>query len=156
LEYAGGRGISIITVPGIAREFAALLPFTDSKALDGLLVSGNVRVTPKTESMGRNTIAKQDLKKGDEIASNVPIVVESLSSSTALSPPEREELLRAAVLRLPVATSRLLIRLTSEERPELLLSGFMDTHGGFQIDIGGHSHYSLFPELAYFNHACAP
>ena len=155
VEYAGGRGVSIVTAPAIAEKFAALLPFKDSTALDGLLLTGHVSVTPKTKFKGRMALAKQNLKSGDQLASNVPVVVVSHALDD-FSGPEREEVLRVAVLRLPVATQQLLARLTWESDAEFLIYGYYNHHGGFPVNVGGHNHYALFPELSYFNHACAP
>lgn len=155
VEYAGGRGISIVAAPEIAEKFAALLPFEDPTALDGLLLTGYVSVTPQTQSKGRTALAKQNLRSGDQLASNVPVVVSS-HALDGFSGPEREELLRVAVLRLPVATQRLLSRLTWEGDAEFLIYDFYDHHAGFPVKIGGHNHYALYPELSYFNHDCAP
>ena len=156
IEYAGGRGISIVTAPKIAEDFAnTLLSFQNSTALDGLLLTGLVSVTPRTISKGRVALAKQDIGGGELVASNVPILVASPALDD-LSGPEREEVLRAAVLQLPVPTQRLLAKLTWDSDDEYLLYGYCDYHAGFPVDVGGHSHFSLYPELSYFNHACGP
>ena len=154
-KFANGRGVSIITIPPIAERFAALQSFQEPAALDGLLLTGNVRVTPKTSLKGRTATAKHNLQSMDMVAANVPILVESLESNV-LSWREREELLRVAIKQLPTATQRLLVGLTSKYEPELLISGYIDSHGGFPVNIAGYNHSALFPELSYFNHACTP
>ena len=156
LEFSNGRGISIITTPELAEKFAALPSFQDRAALDKLLVTGNVDITPEMPGRGRIALARHDLESGTSVSSNVPIIVSAQALDDFFSLPEREEVLRAAVLRLPIATQRLLARLTWETDEELLIYGYFDHHAGFPVEVGAHRHYALFPELSYFNHACAP
>ena len=161
VEYADGRGISIVTSPEIARNIALLSPFQDYTALDEHVIIGNIVVAPRTLSKGRVALARHELKGGDSIASNVPVIVAS-HELDELSSLEREEVLRAAILRLPIATQRLIARATwdsdddDDDGDDALIYGFCNQHAGFPINVGGQDHFALYPELSYFNHACSP
>ena len=154
-EFAAGRGISIITIPQLAEKLATSF-IRRSPTIDGLSHSSRFGITSETQSKGRCAVAKQDFQRGDEVASNLPILLQH-HSVNELSWLEREEVLRVAISQLPFSTQQLLGRLTAEPaRDEFFLSGIMYNHAGFAINITDHKHHGLYPEMAFFNHDCAP
>jgi hypothetical protein len=157
--FGGGRGISIITIPQLAEELTTLPSFKNLTALDGVLHSDLLRFSHKTPSKGWYALANRGFRSGDEIASHVPILLTNGYAMEELSWPEREELLRAAILQLPVATQRLLASLTSAfAAPELFIAGIVENHAGYLVEpgLGGQEYGGFFPEMGFFNHDCAP
>jgi hypothetical protein len=154
-NYAYGRGISILTTPDMASSFTTL-PLSLAEGPNTPLHTSNIHITRKTASKGRMALATKPLHAGEPVAAQAPIFLQH-AGIQHLSWQEREELLRAAFSQLPLSTQRLLGKLTSAPaKPELFLSGVVSNHAGFPIAKQGIEYHALFPEMAFFNHACAP
>ena len=154
--FADGRGISIITSPQLAEELTRLSIFNGQNSTDEIPEPyGKLQITTDP-SKGKGALAGSHFRAGNEVSSNVPILL-SHEATMHLSQTAREELLRAAVLQLPVATQKLFLRLTpSNTHPEFLLSDIFVNNAGFPLKSGNHHYFCLFPEMALFNHDCAP
>ena len=149
--FDDGRGISFIITPRLAAELASTLTFED----DSLKCSTLFQVAEDAGSKGRSAIIERNITGGEQIAYNMPILVRDWAINK-LSYLERENLLCRAILQLPTMTQRLLDGLTSFHNPAYFLSGIVANHGGFTLDMDNRGHSLLFPEMAFFNHDCAP
>jgi hypothetical protein len=154
-DFGRGRGVSIFTTPRVAQEVVSLLPFRDLTVLDGISHGANLQYTQRMPSKGRGALAGSDLKRGELISSNVPLVIGY--TEYEISHAEREEFLRVAVSQLPIASQKLFSNLTANfGGANLILSGIVETNAGFSMRLGGHEHYTLIPEISFLNHHCAP
>ena len=155
--FAGGRGISIITTPELIETFTRLPIFKHPHPRDGLQHSKGLQITT-TQSKGKGALAGSHFQAGDAVASNVPFILTLNGTMTGVtSRTEREELLRVAVLQLPASTRRSVLQMTPLKfRPDFYLGGILMNNAGFLMNRGDRQYYSLFPEMAFLNHDCAP
>ena len=155
-DFAGGRGISLFTLPRIADELSKSRLFRDPDALNEMVKHGNLMFSASDmPEIGFRVLAQGPHKRGEVVTANVPILIGTHENE--LSWQEREELLRVAVLQLPVFTQKLVDKLSGDlGGPHLLLTSIMAANAGFSMVHGGRKHFALFPELAIINHSCAP
>jgi hypothetical protein len=152
--FSGGRGISIFTTPRIAEEFAALLPFRDSTALDGINNSEGPWYTQKLPGKGIGALAKRNLERGDLITAYTPLLL--VHRENALSTQKREKFLRIAVDQLPFASRESYLGLaTTSGNPALVVQDVINTNA-FDMQVGGQMHLAILPETSRINHDCAP
>lgn len=154
ITFSGGRGISIFTTPLIAEEFAALPPFRDSTALDGINSSEGPWYTQKLPGKGTGVLAKRNLERGDLITAYTPLLL--VHRENALSTQKREKFLRIAVDQLPFATRESYLSLaTTFGDPALVVQDIVNTNA-YDMQVGGRMHHGIFPETSRINHDCAP
>lgn len=135
-EFAGGRGISILTTPERIEAFGNL----PSLARGPNEFWSNIYEEREIPGKGRGLIAKKTLHRGDTIFSNTPILI--LDDDL----PDRPKWSRAAVGGLPVATQKLFWELCRPDKSDLVM-GRIDVNV-FDVEIGGGSFAALFPEIA--------
>lgn len=99
-SFASGRGISIFTTPALARSFSLLPAFTDPSSIahanEGHSSPGYVTTLP---GRGKGLLASRDLKRGEAITVNTPLLL--VYREDVLETPVRERYLRQAVEQLP-------------------------------------------------------
>lgn len=135
-EFAGGRGISILTTPERIEAFGNL----PSLAPDPNESWSTIYEEREIPGKGRGLIAKKTLHRGDTIFSNTPILL--LDDDL----PDRPKWSRAAVGGLPVPTQKLFWELCRPDGSDLVM-GRIDVNV-FDVEIGGTSFAALFPEIA--------
>ena len=155
IAFAHGRGISILTTPELAVEFASLPSIRSPSDVPPDFSVNQFHITRPTRAKGRVALAEKDIHRHERIGASMPILI-SLEEHV-LSWQEREELMRAAVLRLPPTTQSLLRNMTAYAGgPDFMLSGIAINHGGFSVEMRGREHFGIFPEMVFYNHHCAP
>lgn len=159
-SFSNGRGISILTTPAIAEEFAALPPFQDSMALSskGINLDPDMNDRPwYTASLpgkGVGMLASRLLQRGDLITAYTPCLVAHVGDS--LFTEDRERLLRLGVDQLPPATRDAYLALAKiYDEPDVVAQDVLKANG-FDMKVGGLKHGAVFPEASRYNHACAP
>jgi hypothetical protein len=154
-NFSNGRGISIITTPETAEEFAALPAFQDPAALDGINVFSGAWYTQTLPEKGMGMLAKKQLKFKDPVTAYTPAFVPLLDGE-ALTTVEREKLYRVAVYQLPEATREAYLQLAYVYgQPNVRVQDIVKANT-FQLEIGGRNHLAVFPETSRLNHDCAP
>lgn len=154
LNFAGGRGLSIITTPALASEFAKLPAFHTQSISRSSTVKEELP-TEMAHLEERYFSATKKLSRGNLAVSDVPAIIGYYVVGMSLQ--EREELLQVAVSRLPVTTQKGISALRAQHGgSRYLRNGIVATNGGFTVDVAGHEHFSLFPRLSLLNHDCAP
>jgi hypothetical protein len=152
--FSSGRGISIFTTPRIAEEFAVLLPFQDSTALDGINNSEGPWYPQKLPDKGIGALAKRNLERGDLITAYTPVLL--VHREDTLSTQKREEFLRIAIDQLPVASREAYLSLaTTFSNPALVVQDIVNTNA-YDMQVGGQMHLAILPETSRINHDCAP
>lgn len=154
-NFGNGRGISIVTTPKTAEEFASLPAFRDPAALEGINGDSRAWYTEKIENKGMGMLAKKQLKFKDPVTAYTPAFVPLLDGD-ALTTAEREKLYRVAVYQLPEATREAYLQLAYVYgQPNVRVQDIVKANT-FQIEIGGQNHLAVFPETSRLNHDCAP
>lgn len=154
ISFSHGRGISIFTTPRIAEEFAALPPFQDPKALEGINVDSGNWYTEDIPGKGMGMLAKKQLGFKDRVTSYTPALLAYLEDE--LPTMEREKFFRIAVSQLPDATREMYLQLaTVYGYPQIRYQDVVKANT-FQLEVSGHNHLSVFPETSRLNHACSP
>ncbi|KIW97849.1 uncharacterized protein Z519_01433 [Cladophialophora bantiana CBS 173.52] len=116
-----------------------------------------LKIDYKILEKGNGLFASHNIKRGDVIAFEYPILVCNDDVLDALSWQEQEELLRIAVSRLPHSSQKLLYHLTSRSKdPFLYLTGILFNNAGFSSRFHSYDHSLLYPEISLLNHDCAP
>ncbi|KAF2274543.1 SET domain-containing protein [Westerdykella ornata] len=152
--FSNGRGISIITTPRIADEFANLPIFRSANALDGINVFSGAWYTEKLPGKGVGMLARKQLKFKDRVTAYTPALVALLEDE--LKTMEREQLYRVAVNQLPEATRDAYMDLAYVYgEPKVRVQDIVKANT-FQLHVGGQNHLAVFPETSRLNHACAP
>lgn len=159
-SFSDGRGISILTTPGVAEKFATLPPFQNSTALSSRGI--NVDTDPKDRpwytvsipGKGVGMRASRPLQRGDLITAYTPVVLAHIGDS--LFTEDREKLLRLAVEQLPVASRDAYLDLAKIYDEADVVAQDVLKANGFDMEIGGLKHGAVFPEASRYNHACAP
>jgi hypothetical protein len=144
-SFSNGRGISIFTTPQIAKQFAALPPFQRPTALNGINEYEVLWQTQQLEGKGVGMLASQRLNRGDLITAHTPVLL--VYRETELSMQERERYLRMAINQLPPTTRKAYLSLSVVfGDPSLIVQDILKANT-FEIEIGGHMHLALFPEV---------
>lgn len=159
-SFSDGRGISILTTPGVAEKFATLPPFQNSTALSSRGI--NVDADPKDRpwytvsipGKGIGMRASRPLQRGDLITAYTPVVLAHIGDS--LFTEDREKLLRLAVEQLPVGSRDAYLDLAKIYDEADVIAQDVLKANGFDMEIGALKHGAVFPEASRYNHACAP
>lgn len=144
--FSDGRGVSIFTTPQIAKEFAALPPFQNPAALDGINESGDSWYTQQLEGKGVGMLASRRLNRKDLVTAYTPVLL--VYREQELSMQEREALLRTAINQLPPATRKAYLGLsTIYGDADLVVQDILKANT-FEIEVGGQMHLALIPEVS--------
>jgi hypothetical protein len=146
-DFAGGRGISILTTPDRAKNFQQLPAFVNAGALPGV----NEQPSPPFEERelpgrGRGLIANKTLHRGDRIFAHTPILMFDGDSYEDLEKKEWLELEHIAVNNLPPKTKTLFSELYGRPVTDPV-SDRIDTNA-FQLRLEDTTYYAVFPEIA--------
>jgi hypothetical protein len=154
LTFSNGRGVSIFTTPRIAEQFARLLSFQDTAALDGINKPKGPWYTQELPGKGTGMIADRDLERGDLITAYTPVLLVYMDK--VLSTRDRERLLRIAIDQLPSGSRDAYLKLsTIYGNPDVIAQDVLKANN-FEIQVGGEMHLAIFPETSRLNHDCAP
>ncbi|KIY01129.1 uncharacterized protein Z520_02681 [Fonsecaea multimorphosa CBS 102226] len=161
--FGNGRGISIFTTPGIAQEFASLLPFQDPSALsshginppeDSNADANRPWYTTSIPGKGMGMLASRALQRGDLVTAYTPYLLAHMEN--VLSTSERERFLRVAVDQLPPASRDQYLGLAKiYGEPSVVVQDVVKANA-FEMQVAGQMHLAVFPEASRMNHACAP
>ncbi|KAL7935401.1 SET domain-containing protein, partial [Trichoderma chlorosporum] len=154
-DFAGGRGISILTTPSRVEKLQQLPAFVDADALSGV----NGQPSPPFEEKelpgrGRGLIANKTLHRGDRIFAHTPIMIIDSESFGDLETEEWLDLEHAAVNNLPPKTQEMFLELYGRPVTDPV-SDRIDTNA-FVLDMEENTYYAVFPEIARLNHDCRP
>ncbi|EHK17407.1 uncharacterized protein TRIVIDRAFT_42740 [Trichoderma virens Gv29-8] len=154
-NFAGGRGISILTTPDRVESLQQLPAFVDADALLGV----NEQPSPPFEERelpgrGRGLIANKMLHRGDRIFAHTPILMLDGESFGDLEREEWLELEHTAVNNLPPTTKKMFSALYGRQVTDPV-SDRIDTNA-FELELDEVTYYAVFPEIARLNHDCRP
>ncbi|KAL7793120.1 hypothetical protein V8C37DRAFT_113266 [Trichoderma ceciliae] len=154
-DFAGGRGISILTTPDRIKKFQQLPAFVDAGALFGV----NEQPSPPFEERalpgrGRGLVANKTLHRGDRIFAHTPILMLDGDSFGDLEQKDWLELEHVAVNSLPPQTKMMFSALYGRPKTDPT-SDRIDTNA-FELGLEEATHYAVFPEIARLNHDCRP
>jgi hypothetical protein len=135
-EFAGGRGISIVTTPDRIKAFGNLL----SIAPDPNESWSSSFEEHEIPGKGRGLIAKKTLYRGDVIFAHTPILIFDDNL------PDWPRLTREAVDKLPVETQQIFWQLYRPVGSDAVV-GRIDVNV-FGIEVGEHDFVALLPETA--------
>lgn len=146
-DFAGGRGISILTTPDRAASLQQLPAFVDAGALAGI----NEQPSPPFEERelpgrGRGLIANKMLHRGDRIFAHTPILMLDGDSFGDLEKKEWLDLEHAAVDNLPLKTKNMFSALYGRPMVDPV-SDRIDTNA-FEHELDEARYYFVFPEIA--------
>lgn len=146
-DFAGGRGISILTTPERAETFQQLPAFTNRETMAKI----NKQPTPPFEERelpgrGRGLIANKTLHRGDRIFAHTPVLILDDDVFNDLEEKEWVALENAAVDKLPAETRGLFLELFGEPKRDPV-SDRIDTNA-FELELDEVTHYAVFPEIA--------
>jgi len=159
-SFGNGRGISILTTPAVAEEFAALPPFQDATALSSKGINANLSAeerpwyTAALPGKGIGMLASRPLQRGDLITAYTPSLLAHIGDQFFTE--EREKLLRLGLDQLPPTSRDTYLALAKiYDEPGVAAQDILKANG-FDMQIAGLKHGAVFPEASRYNHACAP
>jgi hypothetical protein len=154
--FSQGRGISIVTTPDLAQQFAALPAFHDPSFLASKEINkpSDVYTTSSIPGKGIGMLATRSLEFGDCVTSYTPAFVAYLE--TELSTLDREQLWRIGVEQLPEQLKEKFLGLATVYGDERVKVQDVVKANTFQLMVGGVNHLAVWPETSRLNHACAP
>ncbi|KAG9186810.1 hypothetical protein G6011_09918 [Alternaria panax] len=154
--FARGRGMSIVTTPRLAREFAVLPAFLDDALLAARSVNIPTDVYRATNIPGKGVgmLAARQLMFGNTVTSHTPAFIAYLESE--LSTLDREALWRVAIGQLPRPLQESFLSLATVYGDERVRVQDIVKANTFQLEVGGVNHLAVWPETSRLNHACAP
>ncbi|QDS67957.1 hypothetical protein FKW77_008975 [Venturia effusa] len=151
INFAAGRGISIIATPDSATAVAKNKIFYDPD----LASTANSIFEPPYEirqlpGRGFGLIANRTVHRGDKIFVHTPILIAQAITETGLEEEELFRLHRVAVERLPEGSRQLFMALHGHFGGDLVYDRF-STNAFNVFDFA-----AIFPETARINHDCRP
>jgi len=154
--FRQGRGISIVTTPSLAQQFASLPAFLDPSALTSKDINtpSTVYTTTPLPGKGIGMLATRPLDFGDRVTSYTPAFIAYLESE--LSTLDREQLWRIAIEQLPGELKEKFLGLATVYGDERVRVQDVVKANTFQLMVGGANHLAVWPETSRLNHACAP
>ncbi|CAN9152929.1 unnamed protein product [Alternaria alternata] len=154
--FAGGRGISIVTTPRLARQFAVLPAFLEQSihAARNTNTPTNVYRATEIPEKGIGMLATRPLAFGAVVTSHTPALIAFLEAE--LSTLDRETLWRTAISQLPPTLQENFLSLATVYGDERVRVQDIVKANTFQILLGGANHLAVWPETSRLNHACAP
>jgi hypothetical protein len=152
-SFANGRGISIVTTPSLAAQFAALPAFKVHPA-DQTNTFSETWTTSAIPGKGMGMLASQSLVPKTRVLAYTPVLLAYLESE--LDTMEREALWRVAIEQLPEqARSQFLDLAVVFGDPRVKVQDVVKANT-FQVVVGGGNHLAVWPETSRLNHECAP
>ncbi|KAF2641184.1 SET domain-containing protein [Massarina eburnea CBS 473.64] len=153
-EFAGGRGIFIVTTGSLAYKMLNKAAFTDPTSLSRINHHDNPSfVEHEFPGKGRGLIANKTLNRGDQIFASTPLVI-SHPGSYDLVEAERLRLAHRGVDSLPSASKAKFWKLLDHFKGDPV-DDRINTNA-FDIEIDGVSQFAVLPEIAMLNHDCRP
>ena len=154
--FSQGRGISIVTTPALAREFASLPAFLDPSALasESINTPRSVYTATPLPGKGIGMLATRPLNFGDVVTRHTPAFIAYLESE--LSTLDREKLWRIAIEQLPGDLKEKFLGLATVYGDERVRVQDVVKANTFQVMVGGVNHLAVWPETSRLNHACSP
>jgi hypothetical protein len=155
-SFGAGRGISIVTTPDLARQFAALPALHDQSLYKSRDINkpSDVYTTTSIPGKGIGMLSTRPLSFGTHVTRYTPAFLAYLESS--LSTPDREALWRIAIAQLPLPLQESFLDLATVYGDERVRVQDIVKANTFQVMIGGTNHLAIWPETSRLNHACAP
>lgn len=163
-KFSNGNGISIVTTPELSKAFAALPPISDPEGFSKTFHPTDPEsaiYTPRLTASGSTMLAQQDYAVGDQITSELPLIV--TIHEIFLQWDQREEILQVAISRLPANTQKIIKGMASHfDSPESVfqlppLVGIVATNAGLPVQIGGQDHFAMYPPtFSTLNFGCSP
>ncbi|KAF1915285.1 hypothetical protein BDU57DRAFT_588186 [Ampelomyces quisqualis] len=155
-SFANGRGISIITTPTIAKQYAGLPAFTDQSALNAQQINEPTYTWRASTILnkGIGMLATKPLVFADRVTSYTPAFLALLEDE--LTTHEREKWWRLAIEQLPAQTKEEFLGLAYVFGDERFRVQDIVQANTFQVEIGGRNHLAVWPETSRLNHACNP
>ena len=154
--FNNGRGISLVTTPQIANLLARQTEFSSVGSDTPLSRISRRGVTQHTTSQSKSIRATQPIQQGQLVMVNKAVLLVH-PSYWNISWPQREEITRLAISRLPGGTQKAILNLSSPpDQINLYLSYIVWAHAGFPMVIRDQKHNVLFTGISLINHSCAP
>jgi SET domain len=160
--FWGGRGITILTKPSIAREMAQLPAFTIPTNNTSSLSENDTRDPPfyvaAIPGRGMGLIANRTIERGDLIKAHAGVAIfhnDCVDKSFDDYLPYKEALMKLSVNQLPPATRDLFLAMAAHNESEepYIEKIYTNTFGE---DFGEEEHSLVVPETARLNHDCRP
>lgn len=170
-RFAAGRGIALITTPEAAQALANLPVFSELAAAAAaipFIESANINArSPATEvrhipGKGRGLAASHHMHRGTQVMAYTPALVLHRNLVDDLGRADQLRLLRDAVSRLPVATTRAAfwkqLGQTHLEGDDDILDIVMNNSFNLPLlpGTGLGPFIGNFPEVSMYNHDCRP
>jgi peptide methionine sulfoxide reductase MsrB len=161
-SFWGGRGITILTKPSIAKEMAELPAFTNPTNNTSSLSQNDPRDPPfivaAIPGRGMGLIANRTIERGDLIKAHASVAIfhnDCVDKSFDDYLPHKEELMKLSVNQLPPYTRDLFLAMAAHNESEepYIEKIYTNTFGE---DFGEEEHSLVVPETARMNHDCRP
>jgi hypothetical protein len=161
-SFWGGRGITILTKPSIAKEMAQLPAFTNPTNNTSSLSENDPRDPPfvvaAIPGRGMGLIANRTIERGDLIKAHAGVAIfhnDCVDKSFDDYLPHKEELMKLSVNQLPPYTRDLFLAMAAHNESEepYIEKIYTNTFGE---DFGEEEHSLVVPETARMNHDCRP
>ncbi|KAF2463798.1 SET domain-containing protein [Lindgomyces ingoldianus] len=153
-DFAGGRGISIVTTSSDAYNILRKPAFSQPEILEYVNdLSNPPYVQHEFPIKGRGLVANKTLHRGDEIFSSTPLLINN-PDAYDLDEAERLQLAHTAIAQLPTKTRELFWALLDHFKGDPV-DDRINTNA-FELEIFGNMRHGVFPEIAMLNHDCRP
>jgi hypothetical protein len=153
-DFAGGRGVSIVTT---TTEANALLQKPAFAQPDILSLVNDYSDPPYEErefpGKGRGLVANRTLHRGAEIFASTPLLIMNPNAYDLIQE-DRLKLAHRAVNNLPKDTQGMFWKLLDHFKGDPV-DDRINTNA-FDVEINGESRHVVFPEIARLNHDCRP
>jgi SET domain len=161
-SFWGGRGITILTKPSIAKEMAQLSAFTKPTNNTSSLSENDPRDPPfyvaAIPGRGMGLIANRTIERGDLIKAHAGVAIfhnDCVDKAFDDYLPHKEALMKLSVNQLPPHTRDLFLAMAAHNESEepYIEKIYTNTFGE---DFGDEEHSLVIPETARMNHDCRP
>lgn len=161
-DFAGGRGITVLTTPNVAKEMEGYPAFADPAVTADMndLVGGEFGPPPYERrafpGKGVGLVANRTIVRGERIMQETPTLVYNRDMFTWFADQYRLSLSWHGVYRLPDETRDELLALHKhhggDEVDDLMRTNAFGAYYGDQWAL----HNNVFPRISRFNHDCRP
>ena len=153
-NFAGGRGIFIVSTSTLAYQILQKPAFKDPNALSRINNHDNPPFTThEFPGKGRGLIANKTLNRGDQIFASTPLLITN-PASYHLTETERLRLAHRGVDSLPETSKTLFWALLDHFKGDPV-DDRINTNA-FEIVVDNVDQYAVLPEIAMLNHDCRP
>jgi hypothetical protein len=153
-EFAGGRGVFIVSTASLAYKILQKPAFSNPDALSRINNHANPPFTThEFPGKGRGLIANKTLNRGDQIFASTPLLITN-PASYQLTETERLRLAHRGVDSLPKDSQTLFWALLDHFKGDPV-DDRINTNA-FEIVVDGVDQYAVLPEIAMMNHDCRP